>query len=43
MAVLVNDVVAEAMRLDLHGEPAASVEDANGAPFERSRDKVRDV
>jgi hypothetical protein len=33
MARLVNDVVTEAMRLDLHGVPAERVEKANGARF----------
>jgi hypothetical protein len=33
MAQLVHDVVAEAMRLDLHGAPAERVEKANGARF----------
>jgi hypothetical protein len=31
MARLVNDVVTEAMGLDLHGAPAERVEKANGA------------
>jgi hypothetical protein len=35
MARLVNDVVAEAMRLDLHGAPAERIEKANGARLAR--------
>ena len=41
MAVLVNDVVADAMRLDLHGDPAAGVEKTNGTRLERGRDRIR--
>jgi hypothetical protein len=41
MAKLVHDVVAEAMRLDLHGTPPGRIEEANGAPLVRSRSKVR--
>jgi hypothetical protein len=32
MAVLVHDVVAEAMTLNLYGKPAECVDAANGAP-----------
>ena len=42
MAKLVHDVVAEAMRLGLHGgAPPERVENANGARFGRSLTKVR--
>lgn len=42
MARLVHDVVAEAMRLDLHGAPPPDgVTRANGAPFGRTRTKVQ--
>jgi hypothetical protein len=41
MAKLVHDVVAEAMRLDLHGAPRGRIEEANGASLGRSRNKVR--
>ena len=41
MAVLVNEVVAYALRLGLHDETATSVVKANGAQLMRRRDKVR--
>ena len=42
MAVLVHDVVADAMRLGLHGAaPPERVEKANGARFGRPLTKVR--
>ena len=42
MAKLVHDVVAEAMRLGLHGgAPPERVENANGARFGRPLTKVR--
>ena len=41
MAVLVHDVVAEAMRLGLHDGQAGRVGKANGARLARGRDKIR--
>ena len=42
MAKLVNDVVAEAMRLDLYGAPLPGrITKANGARFGCPRTKVR--
>jgi hypothetical protein len=35
MAVLVHDVVAEAMRLGLHDQPAKRIVTVNGAPLRR--------
>ena len=41
MAVLVHDVVADAMRLGLYDEPAERVVKANGARLESGRETVR--
>jgi hypothetical protein len=41
MASLVNDVVADALRLGLHDKPAKRVVKANGAQPARKRDALR--
>ena len=41
MAVLVHDVVTEAMTLNLHGGPAEAIVNANGTALTRGRNKVR--
>ena len=40
MARLVHDVVADAMRLNLHGAPRGGLEKANGKRLGRARNKV---
>ena len=41
MAVLVNDVVADALRLGLHDEPAERVAKANGARAGNGRNRAK--
>jgi hypothetical protein len=41
MALLVHDVVAEAMRLDLNGAPVKRAARANDSPLRRAKHRVR--